>query len=111
MRYAIWYHLYNLKNVKNTHGGVLLLVKLQVLACFSCFLNKQGYKVVRGGFGAYGFSEFLLRQPIYQLIILNWKTMFYNIILQIKASSQHQLSLYIIKNEYSKLTLLKALLS
>ena len=26
---AIWYHLYNLKNVKNTHGGVLLLVKLQ----------------------------------------------------------------------------------
>ena len=24
---AIWYHLYNLKNVKNTHGGVLLLVK------------------------------------------------------------------------------------
>ena len=29
MRYAILRHLYNLKNVKNTHGGVLLLVKLQ----------------------------------------------------------------------------------
>ena len=27
------------KNVKNTHGGVLLLVKLQALACFSRFLN------------------------------------------------------------------------
>ena len=26
---AIWYHLHNLKNVKNTNGGVLLLVKLQ----------------------------------------------------------------------------------
>ena len=26
---AIWYHLYNSKNVKNAHGGVLLLVKLQ----------------------------------------------------------------------------------
>ena len=26
---AIWYHLYNSKNVKNTHGGVLHLVKLQ----------------------------------------------------------------------------------
>ena len=26
---AICYHLYNLKNVKNTHGGALLLVKLQ----------------------------------------------------------------------------------
>ena len=25
-------HLYNLKNVKNTHGGVILLVKLQVSA-------------------------------------------------------------------------------
>ena len=27
---VIWYHLYNLKNVKNTHGGVLLLVKVVV---------------------------------------------------------------------------------
>ena len=24
VRYAIWYHLYTLKNVKNTHGGVLI---------------------------------------------------------------------------------------
>ena len=33
MRYAIWYHLYNLRNVKNTHGEVLLLaVKLQAKA-------------------------------------------------------------------------------
>ena len=30
---AIWYHLYNLKNVKNTNEGVLLFVKLQVEAC------------------------------------------------------------------------------
>ena len=30
---AIWYHLYDLKNVKNTHAGVLLLVKLQALSC------------------------------------------------------------------------------
>ena len=29
MRCVIWYRLYNLKNVKNSHGGVLLLVKLQ----------------------------------------------------------------------------------
>ena len=29
VRCAIWYHLYNLKNVKNTHEGVLVLVKLQ----------------------------------------------------------------------------------
>ena len=30
MRWTIWHHLRNLKNVKNTHGGVLLLVKLQL---------------------------------------------------------------------------------
>ena len=29
MRYELLYHLYNLKSVKNTCGGVLLLVKLQ----------------------------------------------------------------------------------
>ena len=28
MFFAIWYHFYNLKNVKNTREGVLLLVKL-----------------------------------------------------------------------------------
>ena len=32
MRCAIWYHLYNLKNVKYTHGVVLLLVKLQAFS-------------------------------------------------------------------------------
>ena len=32
MFYAIRYHLYNLKNVKNTHEGVLLLVKLQAFS-------------------------------------------------------------------------------
>ena len=32
---AIWYQLYNLKTVKNTHGGVLLLLKLQAEATTS----------------------------------------------------------------------------
>ena len=44
---AIWYHLYNLKNQKNTHGGLLLLVKLQakpptllkVTLLHGCFLG------------------------------------------------------------------------
>ena len=41
----IWYHLYNLYNMKNTYGGVLLFKKLQTLAlkllhgCFSRCLN------------------------------------------------------------------------
>ena len=33
MLFAFWYHLYNFKNVKNTHGRVLILVKLQAKAC------------------------------------------------------------------------------
>ena len=36
MRCAIWYHLHNLKNMKNTQGGVLLLVKLQVAFLHEC---------------------------------------------------------------------------
>ena len=31
---AIWYNLYDLKNVKNTHGGMLLLVKLQAFSLY-----------------------------------------------------------------------------
>ena len=29
---AIWYHFYNLKNMKNAHGGVSLLVVVQKFA-------------------------------------------------------------------------------
>ena len=32
----MWYHLNNLKNVKNTHGGMLLLV-LKVAPLHGCF--------------------------------------------------------------------------
>ena len=41
VRCAIWYYLHNLKNVKNTHGGVLILaLKLTLLrSCFSRLLN------------------------------------------------------------------------
>ena len=39
MRCAICYNLYNFKNVKNTHGGVLVLVKLQGLSVL-CLINK-----------------------------------------------------------------------
>ena len=40
---AIWYHLYNFENVKNTHGGVLFLVNFTKSntpsLVFSRFLN------------------------------------------------------------------------
>ena len=32
MQCTIWYHLYNLKTNKSTHGGELLLVELQKIA-------------------------------------------------------------------------------
>ena len=41
---TIWYHLQNLKNVKNDHGGVLLLVTLQAKAFFK--LDKW-YQIVQ----------------------------------------------------------------
>ena len=57
---AIWYHLFNLKNVKNIHGRLLLLVKLQALACnfiktnslsrvfFTCFKLYKWYQIAEG---------------------------------------------------------------
>ena len=50
VRCTTWHHWYNLKNMKNTHGGVFFLVKLQAKTCnftksntpscvFSRFLN------------------------------------------------------------------------
>ena len=42
MRFAICYHLCNFKNVKNTHGGVLVDCKFTlalIYGCFSHFLN------------------------------------------------------------------------
>ena len=44
MRCAIWYHSYNLKNVKNIHGGVLLLVKLQAISPWMLFTFFNLYK-------------------------------------------------------------------
>ena len=64
---AIWYHSYNLKNVKNTHGGVLLLVKLQALlkvtllhGCFSCFLNCAHGTKSRNAPYIFLYKEFLI---------------------------------------------------
>ena len=40
VRCTTWYHLYNLKYVRNTHGGVLILVKLQAMALI-IFLTEE----------------------------------------------------------------------
>ena len=49
---AIWYHLYNLRNVKNTHAGVLLLVNLQKSNTppwmfFTFFKLCKGYQIIK----------------------------------------------------------------
>ena len=58
---AIWYHLYNLKNVKNTHGGVLLLVKLLKVTllhgCFSLVFNCTNGTKSRNGSHMYFFEN------------------------------------------------------
>ena len=41
MRCAILYHLYNLKYVKKTHGGVLLLVKKPLITPKACNFTKS----------------------------------------------------------------------
>ena len=38
---VIWYHLYNLNNVKNTHGEVLILVKFQASHIVFCVATKE----------------------------------------------------------------------
>ena len=40
---AIWYHLNNLENVKNTYGGLLPLVKWHALICNFTKSNTSGY--------------------------------------------------------------------
>ena len=44
VRCVIWYHFYNLKKVKNTHGAVLHLVKLQAfrLQLYSKYHSSMG---------------------------------------------------------------------
>ena len=43
---AIWYHLYNLKIFKNTHGGVLILVKVVFFqGVFQVFKLYKWYEV------------------------------------------------------------------
>ena len=67
MHCAIWYHLYNLKNVKNTHGG-LTLVKLQ--ASQASQIRKRGdlsadnikYSMVKD----LKFAQFYLLLKIYK---------------------------------------------
>ena len=57
MRCTIWYHLYNLKNVKNNHGEVLILVTLQTSACNFTKINTPLSKTPGYAFDRHNQSE------------------------------------------------------
>ena len=63
MRCTISYNLYNLKNVKNTHGGVLFLVKLQITRSPS----KQNLTLIGSWNNLSGFYIFLLKKDSIKL--------------------------------------------
>ena len=44
MRCAIWYHLYNLTKVKNTHGGVLILVTSRNFNILGTSIHKSQFR-------------------------------------------------------------------
>ena len=62
VRCAIWNHLYNLKNVKSTHGGVLQLVKLQVQA--------KACKFTKSYISPWVFFKFIKLYIRYQFVVL-----------------------------------------
>ena len=84
VRCEIWYYLYNLKNMKNTYGGVLILVKLQAEACdftkintppwvfFKFFKSYKWYKIAQRTtfcFDVWNSFEHVLRYFIIDNII------------------------------------------
>ena len=60
MRCVVWYHLYKLKNVKNTHGGVLFLVKWQVKVC----KKKKTWTLKNMNPGKYGLNMGGIRKKV-----------------------------------------------
>ena len=54
---VIWYHLYNLKNVKNTHGGVLLLKSVTIF-----FKLYKWYQIAQSVAYQEGKYRYALRQ-------------------------------------------------
>ena len=66
------YHLHNLKNVKKTHGGVLILVNLQAEAC----------NFTKSSIPPWVFFTFLKLNKCYQIAqsIANRNTFFKNVL-------------------------------
>ena len=66
---AIWYHLQNLKIMKNTHGRVLLSVKLEASAYNYIKSNTRAYfrKIKRPG-----IRRFVKKSPFFKKKTFSW---------------------------------------
>ena len=83
MLYAIWYHLYYLKPVKNTHEEMVLLVKLQAAnhaKCLMRFLSNNMmliYPIVRIQLQFYSFQFYVKNFTILSKINCSGHLLFY----------------------------------
>ena len=85
---AIWYHVHNLRNVKNPHGGVLLIVKLQASACnfiksntppwvfFTVFKLYEWYQIAKRTTFGYIFHRFILFKAGQVIVVIPQKFVF-----------------------------------
>ena len=86
VRCAIWYHLYNLKNVKNTHGGVLLQVKLQAAIWYHLYNLKNVKNVFFTFFKLYKWHQ-IASHPVIgnaQLLCISFLTRPVKILFKLK---------------------------
>ena len=75
MLFAIWYHLCNFRNVKYTHGGVILLVTLQAEArksntprwVFSTFLKLYKWYQITQRTIYFELDSFMIRRNVTKL--------------------------------------------
>ena len=79
---AIWYHLWNSKNVKNAHGGVLLLAKFAtLLATFATLLQPATLlkiTLLQGSFSRFSFFELWEWYQIMQRITIDYSILEYD---------------------------------
>ena len=64
MRCVFWYHLYNLKHMKNTHGGVLLLVKLHFIQIVQMVPNRAKHHIWSSIYENFNNNETELRKSV-----------------------------------------------
>ena len=87
---AIWYHLYYIKNVKNTHGGVLILVvKLQTSACNFTKINSPPW-VFFTFFKLYRWYQIGQRTTILCLILAQKLPLYRNIVSKINGAKMQE---------------------